>query len=107
MILLDYTQAYITGPREVTVSYGETRYNVSMGCPSNALCMWTLDDESVSISSDTSLTVRFRPDQIGNHVLSYGAIVNNTTYQAFVSTPLTVRSARESGSVQYAEHSPI
>ena len=106
MIILDYTQAYISGPREVTVSYEETRYNVSVGCPANVLCIWTLDDASISISSDTSVMVRFRPDQIGNHVLSYGSIINNT-YQAFVSTTLTVKIARESGNVQYAENSQI
>lgn len=66
----------INGPNSFPVdSIGQ--FNVSVNCTSSLTCMWLLDNAVISITSNTSIGLTFRQQDIGNRTLSYVAYSQN------------------------------
>ena len=97
---VDYPFGNITGPAEVILDYAEQTYTVSMACPTSLFCMWTLNNSSPALTSNSSIKLRFRPDQIGTHTLSYVTIVNGMA-RPLASMSVSVKPIAPTGKRSY------
>ena len=93
---LDFSSVVINGSNSVFIDFKEEIYTLSIPCPSDFLCFWKLDNTSIVAAGNTSMGVRFRPDQIGNRTISYVTIMNST-YTTLVSYLISVRPLLETG----------
>jgi hypothetical protein len=95
---LDFSSANISGLSVVSIDFNPQIYTISMPCPWNWFCFWMLDNTSVSINASTSVTITFRPDQIGIHTLSYVAIVYGN-YRTLCSYSISVGPLINTGNI--------
>ncbi|CAF4616039.1 unnamed protein product, partial [Rotaria sp. Silwood2] len=73
-------------------------YNVSANCTSGLTCVWLLDNEVISNTPNTTVTLEFALRHIGNRTLSYVGYSANTP-RILASLPLSILPSTSPGKV--------
>ncbi|CAF3717387.1 unnamed protein product [Rotaria sordida] len=94
----DNTTYIITGPTSFSIDSNVQVYSVSAYCPFRLTCMWLLDNEVISSTPNTTVSLVFDQRDIGNRTLSYvGYLANTPRILASLSLSIILSSIRPAG----------
>jgi hypothetical protein len=95
-IIVDNIAAIITGPTLFSIDGTARTYNVSINCPSGLTCMWLINGDIIVPSANTSVSLTFGQNHIGNRTLSYTGYFQNIP-RCLASLLLSILSSARQG----------